>query len=86
MKTQIYDTESLPQSIRDFVSCISKQVNRAWESGDWKMVYYKIEKDQIMGEPKTEDDSEILVKIESAEVGFVFNEKGDFLGIYNWKE
>jgi len=76
MSDKIIPFDEMPENIKNFVNVISSQYNGAHENHDWKKVEYTV---------KT-DGKNITVRIDSAEVGFVFDMGGTFYGIYNWKE
>jgi len=55
---------------------LSNQRKKEINSGDYKQLAYRIDK----------DDECISLEIDSVEIGFVFTLRGRLVGIYNWKE
>lgn len=72
---KIVPAENMPENVKSFVTVISSQYNGAIDKG-WDKVNFEV----------VTDGKDITVRIESAEVGFVFDMGGTFYGIYNWKE
>ena len=55
---------------------LKTQKINAWKSGNWNKIEITIEKD--------EDGTNVSLK--DVEIGFSFDKRGKFLGIYNWKD
>ena len=58
------------------IEILSNQAPTGVKSGNWEKIRFN---DYKKGKEK-------VVTIESAEVGFEFNSRGRFAGIFNWKE
>ena len=56
---------------------LDNQQKEEIKSEDWK---------DVKGYTITTEEGYILLSIKSNQVGFAFNEHGQFAGIYNWKD
>lgn len=66
----------LPLIAKKLVHFLACQSPIAYEPNNWKKLDYEsVRRDKV-----------IIIIIPSVEIGFVFNNDGEFLGIYNYKE
>ena len=64
-------------TIEMLLEFLSRQKVNAYRNGDY---------DKIEPKVKGHDDGGIDVALEKQKVGFSFDKKGKFCGIYNWKD
>ena len=62
-------------SVKKLKDFLDSQCKKAVKTRDYSSCKYSIRR----------DDLGIAVSLKEVEVGFAFNKRGKFLGIYNWK-